>query len=72
MVLLLSACKRSKVSSVRSKVSGSRVPKPSSINRLLIYTFFEAKSDRPSAKAKLIKNVSPPDKVFTDRRSSPM
>lgn len=53
-----------------ARVSGSRVPKPSSMNRFSKEMLREDNADRPRARPRLTMKVSPPDREVVSRISS--
>ncbi|MCY1314617.1 hypothetical protein D9M70_652860 [compost metagenome] len=52
--------------------SGSRLPKPSSINSDSMRRVLDAIDARPKARARDTRKVSPPDSECTERSSSPI
>ncbi|MNP71543.1 hypothetical protein D3C76_1679430 [compost metagenome] len=52
--------------------SGSRLPKPSSMNSDSIFSVLDAIDARPRASASETRKVSPPDSECTERSSSPI
>ena len=63
-------CSIASESMTMASVSGSSVPKPSSINRFSNEIFREDRDESPRASPRLTMNVSPPDKEVVSRTSS--
>ena len=70
-IILPLAFKLSSASRATSRVLLSSVPKPSSRKRESILVLLLTKSESAKASAKLIKKLSPPDKVLISRAVSP-
>ncbi len=62
--------RRARASITVASESGSRVPNPSSINRLASDTPCDDRAESPSASPRLTMNVSPPDSDVVSRMSS--
>ena len=61
----------SRLASARSRLSGSRVPKPSSMNSDSTWVWRDDRLDRASASASDTRKLSPPERESTERTSSP-